>query len=221
MVGTVQAVGLLLLAVLPGAVLVVSYERHAGPLADDINERTLRFIVGTALIFPYAAGLAGSVYTRILHVPIGSSRDTYRNRLLEPSDVSLWWYAVPVAYVLVPWGLGRFAGLARIALRRRTVRRRTASLVPGLEAWDIVFLESGPKLIAMKIRGGSWVAGVFAGNSFASAPAAKERELVLEVGVEVDERGTIQRDDDGTPLLTAASIVVAYADVELMTVQPA
>ena len=41
------------------------------------------------------------------------------------------------------------------------------------------------------------------------------------LGVDVDEHGEIQRDEDGTPLLTTASVVVAYADVELMRVQQA
>jgi len=40
------ALSLLVLTVLPGAVLVFSYERHAGPLAGDPNERTLRFVAG-------------------------------------------------------------------------------------------------------------------------------------------------------------------------------
>jgi hypothetical protein len=219
MVGTFQALSLLLLTILPGAVLLFSYEYHAGRLAGDANERSLRFVIGTVLVFPYTATLAAWIYTRVLHVPIVGSQDEFTNRLENPSGISPAWTFLPLAYVLVPWCLGWAAGKGRVSLRQRSVKKRATSLVPGVVAWDIVFLDPGPKLISAKLRGGPWVAGVFADESFASAPAGKEKELVLEAAVQVDDKGQIERDQTGTPILLPGAVVLNYADVELMVVE--
>lgn len=219
MVGTFQALSLLLLTILPGAVLLFSYERNAGPLAGDANERALHFLIGTVLVFPYTATLAAWTYTSVLHVSVDGSQAQFTNRLEDPSDLSLGWTLLPLAYVLLPWCLGWATGKGRVSLRRRAVKNRATSLVPGVTAWDIVFLEPGPKLISAKLRGGPWVAGVFSDSSFASAPAGKQKELVLEAGVQVDDAGQVERDDYGTPVVLPGPVVINYADVELMVVE--
>lgn len=219
MASTVQAVGLLLLTVVPGAVLTFSYERHAGPFAGDTNERTLRFLVATALVFPVTATIAMWTFTRVLHVPVGDPPTEYRNRLEDPSDISLWWTLVPFPYLAVPWGLGWIGGSLGVWLRKRAVARKASSLAPGLAAWDVVFLEPGPKLISVKLRNGPWIAGLFARNSFASGPAARHKELVLETEVEVDDVGQVRRGEDGVPIERAGTVVINYSDVELMIVE--
>lgn len=219
MVGTFQALGLLVLTVLPGAVLLFSYERHAGPLTGEGNDRALRFVLGTVLVFPYTALVAAWAYTRVLHVE--GPEDYFRNRLEDPVDLSPAWSLLPLAYVVVPWCVGWLAGRVRVDLRRRSVENRSTSLVPGVAAWDIVFLQPGPKLISAKLRGGPWVAGLFAAESFASSLASRHKELVLEQGVAVDARGKVERDKWGTPLARPGGIVLSYTDVELMIVEPA
>jgi hypothetical protein len=82
-----------------------------------------------------------------------------------------------------------------------------------------MFLRPGPKLITVKLRSGQWVAGIFADGSFASAPAAKEKQLVLEDRVQVNEAGVIERDEDDTPTVLPGTVVVSYTDVELMFVE--
>lgn len=219
MASTVQAVGLLILTVVPGAVLTFSYERHAGPLAGDPNERPLRFVIGTAIVFPFTATLALWTFNSLFSVPIGDPPTIRRNRVADRSDISLWWTFIPVLYIVVPWILGRVGGSSRLALRRRSIANKASSLAPGLAAWDVVFLDPGPKLITVKLRGGPWIGGLFAGSSFASAPAAKQKELVLELQIEVDESGRIQRDDEGVPVERSGAVVVNYSDVELMIVE--
>jgi len=218
-VSSLQAVGLLILAIVPGAVLMFSYERHAGPLGSDSNDRTLRFLIGTALVFPFTATLAMWTFTHVISVPVGDPPTDHRNRLAEPSDISLWWTFVPLAYVTVPWLLGWLGGSLWVVLRRLAVAGRTSSLAPSLAAWDVVFLDPGPKLISVKLRTGPWIGGVFGGASFASAPAARQRELVLEQRVAVDTSGQIQRDEEGVPIEHFGAIVVDYSDVELMIVE--
>lgn len=219
MVSTLQAVGLLILAIVPGAVLTFSYERHAGPLTSDSNDRTLRFIVGTAIVFPFTATLAIWTFTHVISVPIGDPATGHRNRLSEPSDISVWWTFVPLIYITVPWMFGWLGGSLWVELRRRAVATRTSSFAPNLAAWDVVFLDPGPKLIAVKLRNGPWIAGIFAEASFASAPAATQKELMLELRVEVDDLGQIQRDESGIPIERDGAVVVNYADVELMIVE--
>jgi Family of unknown function (DUF6338) len=219
MVGTFEALSLLVLAILPGAVLMFSYEHHAGPLAGSPNERVVRFVVGTVLVFPYTATIAAWAYTRVFHVRVDGSRDEFANRLEHPTGLSPAWTLLPLVYVIVPWVLGWLAGKGRVWWRARAVKNQTTSLVPGVSAWDIVFLEPGPKLISAKLRGGPWVAGVFSDSSFASAPAGKQKELVLEAGVQIDEAGQIERDVYGTPTVLPGAVVLNYADVELMMVE--
>ena len=215
MVGTVQALGLLLLAVLPGAVLVFSYEgRTQRILPGDGNERVLRFLLATVLIFPFVAVVAGAVYVRILHVPLDGGA-AHRNRLLDPSDVSLWWTLVPVAYVGVPWGLGRLAGFLRVTREGRRARPTVQT-----SAWGFIVVDPRPKLVVVKLRSGTWAGGLFGDDSFSSPPESDHVDLVLESGVEVGADGAIRRHGDGMPVLTQAAVVISYADVELMTVEP-
>jgi Family of unknown function (DUF6338) len=221
MVGTFQALSILLLAILPGAVLVFSFERHAGAVAGDANERLVRFVIGTVVVFPCTAILAAWTYSRVVHAPIEGSPGEFTNRLEEPLGISPAWTLLPLVYVLVPWCLGWALGEGVVWLRRRAVNNRTTSRVPGVAAWDIVFLAPGPKLIAAKLRGGPWIGGMFASNSFASPLASRRKELVLEAGVQIDQvSGQIERDETKTPILLPGAIVLNYADVELLVVEP-
>lgn len=222
MLQTLQALAVLTLAVVPGAVGTFSYERHAGPLPGDISERTVRFLIGTALLFPLSALIAWPVWTHVLHVKTtGGAGTVFRNRLETGEGVPILWTALPVVYVVAPWLAGLLAGRIRVAILKRSAKRAKAWRTPvTLKAWDRVFLRPGPKLISVRLRDGHWVGGLFGPQSYASPLASSAKELLLEVSYEVDVEGKIVRDASGVPVEAGtASVMIQAADVDLMLVE--
>lgn len=222
MVGTFQALGVVLLAIVPGAALTFSYENHAGTLPGDTNDRLLRFLIGTALVFPFTAILGAWAYARVLHVPVPDSPGDFHNRLSHPTDLSPLWTLVPLLYIVVPWGAGVLAGKGWLWLSRKGATTHRAAMIPSrLAAFHVEFLrqQPGAKHVTMKLRSGEWVAGIFGDESFASPPAAREKELLLESRLAANAAGMIQRDEDNNPIQLGGAVVVKYADVELMFIE--
>ena len=94
MPSTFQAVVVLAIALLPGALYVWAFERQAGRYGIGLSDRILRFVGGSAVLL---AVFASPLY--MLHVNF--TGDVVGGRQLP------WWLAaVPVAYVGVPLAAG-------------------------------------------------------------------------------------------------------------------
>lgn len=239
MIDTVEALGLTLVVVIPGAVATFGYERHVGPIGRDGTDRVLRYIFSTALLGPFSLIMVWIVWTHVLHVE--SISGGFRNRLSAGESLSPLWAFLPIPYLLVPWVAGSIAGTARnmyfesiVDEKRservgrpptpttRLVRRLGLSsrhTVPiNLTGWDVLFLDCGPKLVAVRLKDGVWIAGVFGPSSFSSPPSASTRELVLESRVEVGNDGIIPLDELDTPNELGGAVRVTVADVDLLIV---
>jgi hypothetical protein len=98
------------------------------------------------------------------------------------------------------------------------------SLGEELTAWDVVFgvfeEHATPKLVVAHLRSGQWIGGLFGAESYASGPAIKSKDLVLEAEIDVDAQGSITYGPDGVPLLKGGSLALKWSDVEILTVYP-
>jgi hypothetical protein len=219
MPSTLQALGIVLLAVLPGALATLAYERHRPGRTVDSAERVVRFVGVTLLVSPIAFLLAYPVWREVLHRPAlaADGRRIYVNDLAN-GDASKWWSLVVVAYVVIPVLLGLLAGAVVKAYVEQKPERIKRSLGANLTAWDVIFLEGGPIVIAARLRSDVWVAGLFGSRSYASAPAVKNKELLLEEEYEVDADGRVDRDADGVPVPKGGSVLICWSDVEVFNV---
>ena len=216
---TIPALLIALVAVVPGMVATPAFERHVGTYAAEFPERVLRFVGGSALVFPFTAAMVWPFWRRVVHVAVPGvdGTTTFVNRLTTGGDVSPLWLLLPVALVGVPALLGTTAGrLWATWLRRHS----DDTPLEDVRAWDWVFLDPAPKILVAKLRSGRWLAGVFGGNSYASPRAARSKDVYLEVALEVNDEGTLIRDENGRPVARRSSILFDGDDIELLEVVP-
>src|ERR1700760_4703121 len=100
MVSTFQALGVFLLAFLPGAWYVWAFERQAGGWGLSLSDRLLRFI-GTSAVFQ----ALGAPITYVLY-----GTYVHSGRLARGAALPWGLWVLVVAYVVVPIGCGYIVG---------------------------------------------------------------------------------------------------------------
>jgi hypothetical protein len=208
---TFQALGVLLLALLPGALYVWSFERLVGAWGISLSDRVLRFVGVSA----------------ILHVLVAPAtflfwRDLIRTGRLAAGEGPLWLWPVLVGYVAFPIGLGSLVG---IGTRRgwEWVEVLTGP-DPAPRAWDYVFAQRPQGWIRLRLKSGSWLGGAYAvkGNgrrrSYASGyPEAQD--LFLVEAVELDpETGKFVVHANDRLVLRRSGILARWDEVEYLEV---
>ena len=151
MVETFQALAVLVLAFLPGALYVWAFEREAGGWGLGVTDRLLRFVGVSAIFHVLAAPLTYIGYRDFI----------VTGRLIHAKALPLWLWPIAVAYVAIPTVAGTVTGVATSAGRRWT--RFAAGRSPAPRAWDHLF--SAHDLdgwVRLKLNGGEWVVGTFA-----------------------------------------------------------
>jgi len=170
-----SVVGLLVLvvAVLPGLVYTLAFERQAGAYGVTLADRTLRFI-GVSAIFHIIVGWPEYwLYRVVLH---GGQR------VLTAQFAALWLAGVAalVGPAVAGTALGRLYGSRRA--RPRWQQRMVALLTgPDLEprAWDAFFSERPTTYLRVLMPDGKMVGGLFASRSYA-AGFPQDPDLLLE-----------------------------------------
>jgi hypothetical protein len=188
---TVTSLVILALAVLPGAVYVWSFERETGPFGASFADRILRFLAASAFIHVLAALPEYTLYRVAVH---GSTSVGYLQFF------TLWIGATVL--ISVPAICGHLVG-------RLWVTRNSPQLTPNLRklvrpsvervllrtlvgrqleprAWDYIFSTRSGTFVRVRTTSGTWLAGVFASNSYA-AGFLNEADLFLENAYSLDE----------------------------------
>jgi Family of unknown function (DUF6338) len=155
MVSTFQALGVLLLALLPGALYVWASEREAGGWGLlGVTDRILRFVGVSAIFHAFIAPLTYIAY-----------RDyVLTGRLARGTPLPLWLWLVPVIYVVIPTSAGFVAGRATAAGKKWT--RFIAGRSPAPRAWDHLF--SAHDLsgwVRLRLKNDEWIVGAYAVSS--------------------------------------------------------
>jgi Family of unknown function (DUF6338) len=137
---TFQAITIVILALLPGAVSVWAFERTAGRWAIETSDRVLRFAGISAAFLAVLAPLMYYLYaTRV------------QNRYLEQGKPLSWWLWVgALAYVAVPYGIGRLLGFG--AKAGWPWLRAIVGPQPTPRAWDYVFLAGRTGWIRLRLK---------------------------------------------------------------------
>jgi len=208
LVSTFQALGVLLLAFLPGALYVWAFEREAGGWGLGVTDRLLRFVGVSAVFHALVVPLTYIAY-----------RDyVLTGRLTHGEALPLWLWLVPVVYVAIPVVAGYFTGNATAAGRRWT--RFIAGRSPAPRAWDHLF--SAHDLIGwvrLRLKNGEWIVGAYAQaanhrlRSYAAGyPDAQDLYLADTAECEPDT-GKFVLDDDGWPRLRGVGVLVRWEEV--------
>lgn len=208
MVDTFQALGVLVLALLPGALYVWAFEREAGGWGLGATDRLLRFVGFSAIFHALVAPLTYIAY-----------RDYIITGLLSHGrPLPLWLWFVPVTYVVIPTLAGFVTGSATAAGRRWT--RFIAGRSPAPRAWDHLF--SAHDLsgwVRLRLKNDEWVVGAYASSSnrrlrsyAAGYPEVQDLYLVESAECE-PATGRFMLDDSGRPRLRGVGVLIRWEEV--------
>lgn len=204
MPNTFQAVAVVAVALLPGALYVWAFERQAGRWGIGLGDRLLRFAGGSALFHAAAAPLTYWLWSTQWEIV----------RSGEP--VRWWLWPIVIAYVAVPALGGTIIGLG---VRRE---KRWTTLFTGPDpaprAWDHLFGQKPDGWIRLRMKSGVWLGGAYADANDRRSYAAgypEPQDLYLAAAAEVDpDTGEFLLDGDGNVVLLDGGILVRWEEVE-------
>jgi hypothetical protein len=222
MPSTFPALLIFLLAVLPGAIYIWSFERVVGRWGIGLADRVFRFIAVSAA-FQLTFGVVAYVMwtTWAYQSTNGHPGRWARDRATHGTAFPWWVYAVPLAYLLVPALFGTAAGRAVGSRRWHWLGTAVAGRDPAPRAWDHLFGPRPSGLVRALLKGdGGWVGGLFGEFSYA-AGYPEPQDLYLERAYAFDQAaGTFARDADGFPVPLGSGLLVRWDELEFLEFFP-
>lgn len=199
-----QAFGVLLLAVLPGALYSWAFERVVGRWGSGASDRLFRFVGGSAVFHALFAPATWWMW----------STQWPLSRVDAPS----WWaWLAALLYVAVPLVAGTSVGWGTRS------RKRWALAITGPDpaprAWDYLFQGPRDGWIRLRLKSGTWLGGAYATSgelkSYASGYPETE-DLFIAAGAVLDPAtGEFELDGAGRPIL-GGGILVRFQEVEYL-----
>jgi hypothetical protein len=207
------SVATFVVAFLPGAAYTFAYERIAGAFGLSFADRAIRFVTASAVLHALLAAPELLLYRRFV----------VTGRLLR-GDVDPWLLELlALAYVALPTAAGTLVGEAR---RRNWRWLRPLADTPEPRAWDFLWRRGVPGIVRMKLKSGTWLAGVYAttngGRQSYAAGYPEEEDLYLSLQLRVDPvTGEFTRDDEDRPVPVAgpSGLLVRWAEIEYLEFQ--
>ena len=206
---TFQALVVLIVALLPGALYTWSFERLVGAWGVGFADRVLRF-VGVSAVFQAA----------IAPFTVWGWRTYILTGRLQDGDLPLALWLLPLLYVAIPIALGVVVG--RGTVQQRTWSRAFTGPSPAPRAWDYVFGLQPDGWVRVRLKSGVWLGGAFSsvgdeGLRSYAAGYPDEQDLFLAEAYSVDpESGEFELDANGDVVPTGSGILVRWAEVEYL-----
>ena len=216
MPSTFQALAVALLALLPGALYELAREQRSGRWGLRGADQVFRM-------------LAISVAFQVLISPLSYwlySHYVLTDRLVQGRPVSLWLWLLLVAYLVVPFALGRFTAVGH---RLRGVKspsryeRAVVALVnlytdaaPAPRSWDYLFSDRSRQVwIVIHLHNGVRLGGVWAESSYA-AGYPEVADLYLPEQVEIDANGKFVVDSSGLPRSLGKGLLIRWDEIQYL-----
>lgn len=214
MISTFQALAVSLLALLPGASYTFTYERAVGNFGVSFTDRLIRFLSASAIFLALMSGPFILLYQTF----VVTGR-------LERGDVP-WWLVelLAIVYVTLPiiagWVLGHGQNSGWRAVQQLLGEN------PEPRAWDYLWRFRVNGVVRMRLKTGTWLAGIFATNKAGQASYAsgypEECDLYLSLQLKVDPiTGAFETDENGSavPVEGEPGLLVRWAEVEYISFQ--
>lgn len=205
---TFQALAVLAIGLLPGALYVWSFEGVVGRWGASLSDRALRFVGASALLHATAAPVSYWLWSEYVR----SGRAARGDRL----PIGLW-FAV-LAFALTPIALGQVVGLGT-----RRGWRWTQLLTgrnPAPRAWDALFGDDPEGWVRLRLKSGAWIGAALGAKDgrrsyFAGYP--EEQDLYLVQTAEVDpDSGEFLYDGEDRLRLRDSGVLVRWDEVEYL-----
>ncbi len=209
---TFEAVAVTLVAIIPGALYLWGYERMAGSWDQTSPDRIYRFVAGSAVFQLLFAPLSYWLWKTYF----------YSDRLSHAKSVPLSFWLLLSLYGVIPAAVGLAVG--KFVSKKTVLGRVIRSSSAPPRAWDKVFSGQPQGLVRIKLKSGTWVAGVFAetasGDAYASGYPA-DQDIWLPQTVVVDPiNGEYILDVNRLPKFLTTGILIDWSEVEYLTIDP-
>lgn len=149
MISTFQALWVSVIAILPGALYIFSYERVVGSYGMALGDRIIRFLGASAVLHSLLSGCTYWTYSRWV------SSGRLANGEIRPLYVEF----LSLAYVIIPVAAGSLVGVGRERGWRWAVL--LSGSAPEPRAWDYVWRRHKVSVVRIRMKSGRWLAGVF------------------------------------------------------------
>lgn len=209
MVDTFQALAVAMLAILPGALYVFSYERVVGAFGITRSDRILQFLAASAVYHAVASGLTYFFYSRT--VASGTlARGEVHALVIEGGAL---------AYVAIPIGAGYLVGKGCAGGKRWATWLVGEGRQP--RAWDYLWEQKPTGYIRLRMKSGVWLGGYMgksrAGRRAYSSGYPEPGDLFIPRSVDVDSTtGRFIPGEGGAPTIRDEGILVRWEEVELL-----
>jgi hypothetical protein len=219
MIGTLQALLVALLAVLPGALFTIARETSGATWAwrhADGATLIFRFLSASAVFHALFAPLTYHAYRKLI-----ATHD-----LTEGRAISWWWWAWLLAYLILPylWGVVTEKarpwddGPSRVKRGISWLVALYAGKNPELRAWDWFFSRKPVGVVRLQLSNDEWKAGLFDEQSRASS-YGEEGDLYIADQYFVDGEG-VMRLDNGQYVSTGDGLLIRWSEVRYLDFTP-
>jgi hypothetical protein len=223
---TIEALLVVLVAILPGGLYVWAFERQLGSWGIGATDRVLRFVGTSAVFLAILAGPGYLLWRRWLHdVDVVEGRRTVTNHVADGD--APWWLvtALPILYVAAPLALGTAVALFVRADSEWTAarwahlsRRLLVGRAPAPRAWDALFSRVDEALIRVKLKTGAWIGGGYGDRSYASGYPHAPQDLLLEQTFQMRDDGSFEADEQGGLVPLDTSLLLRWDEIESIEV---
>lgn len=204
-----QALAVFVIALLPGAVYVWSFERQVGSWGVGLSDRALRFI-----------GVSAVFQALVAPVTLWLWKTYWATGRLAGGDVPLLLWFVLLAYVGLPFLSGSSVG--RGTRNRAGWAQAFTGPAPAPRAWDDLFSTRPDGWMRLRMKSGVWIGGAFTNDQRSglrsyAAGYPDEQDLYLAIAAEVDPTsGEFEVDADGETVTRESGILVRWGEVEYL-----
>lgn len=203
-----QALAVLAVGLLPGALYVWSFEGVVGRWGATLSDRVLHFVGASALLQAAAAPITYSLWAEYV----------YPGRLAraEPLPIGLWFVAL--SYALAPILLGWVVGHG--TRRRWKWTQLLTGRNPAPRAWDAFFGDDPEGWARLRLKSGAWIGAAFGGKDgrrsyFAGYPEKQDLYLVQTAEVDPDT-GEFLYDEDEQLRVRDSGVLLRWDEVEYL-----
>jgi len=208
---TFQALAVLLIALLPGALYTWAFERQAGAWGVNTSDRLLRFVGSSALLQVLATPVIYQLY-----------RTFIVTGWLRAGRPLPWWVWLLVGmFVGVPLALGHMIG--RAAHNRTRWSRWFTGEHPAPRAWDNLFsTEDLTGWVRLRMKAERvWILGAYGSAEDGSmrsyaAGYPHAQDLYLVDTAEADADGQFVTDEAGNVVMRGVGVLVRWKEVEYL-----
>jgi hypothetical protein len=183
-----QALAVLGLGLLPGALYIWSFEGVVGRWGAGLSDRLLRFVGASALLHAVTAPLTYWLWSQYVRP----------GRLARGERLPTGLWSIVLAYVAVPIGFGWIVGYG--TKRRWLWPQLLTGRNPAPRAWDAFFGDDPEGWVRLRLKSGGWIGGALGSKDgrrsyFAGYP--ENQDLYLVQTAEVDpESGEFLYEED-------------------------